>query len=195
MVLVFPGFSRSPSHLQLFTAELQGSGYDAVAVKLAPRWLPFMYMNRRRLARIAKALIQKYSHREFVIIGHSAGAAAASFIAIQFLSRGANVKGLIFADGVDSPNRLIAESMRSLGQLPVTAVIATPSPCNRDGLLARDLAHYPNVRMVMIPDAGHGDIEGAGIFIYRKICKDTSTAGVASTFRKALLQALDEILN
>ena len=94
-------------------------------------------------------------------------------------------------DGVDSPNHLIERSLPRLIDLRVSAVLAPPSPCNRQGLLNRRLADFPSVRAEVIAGAGHGDIEGAGITVYRRLCKDASDAETADRFLTAVITAIE----
>ena len=64
----------------------------------------------------------------FVLVGHSAGAAAACFIA-RLLAEGesTSLNGLVLIDGVSSPNHLIRRSLPFLASTPVAAVLAPPS--------------------------------------------------------------------
>jgi hypothetical protein len=192
-VIVFPGFTRTSSHLTLFIRELEQRHFEAVAITIASRLLPFMYMSKPHLRRVSVEIARKYSGREIVLIGHSAGAASATYIAHELQLMGIEITGLIFADGVDSPNHLISTYLPGLGKTEIAAILAPPSPCNRNGLLAKNLYSYPDIDMQIIPDAGHGDIEGAGISIYRKICKDQSSKTIAWNFREAIIRALEKI--
>ncbi len=125
-----------------------------------------------------------------VIAGHSAGGAAGTYLAACLRGAGADVRGLVLIDGVDSPNHLIERALPTLIDLRITAVLAPPSPCNRHSLLEQWLADYPSVRVEVVPGAGHGDIEGAGIAVYRRMCQDTSDAQTADRFLAAVLDAI-----
>jgi len=193
MVIVFPGFSRTASNLTLFTRELDQSHFETVAISLAPRLIPFMYMSKPHLRRVSADIAREYSNRKIVLIGHSAGAASATYIAYQLRLVGIDIMGLIFADGVDSPNHLISKYLPALGNTEIAAILAPPSPCNRNGLLAHTLHSFPGIDIQIIPGAGHGDIEGAGVRIYQKFCKDQSTQAIAMDFREAIIHTLEKI--
>ena len=193
VVIVFPGFSRTSSHLTLFIGELEQRHFDAVAVTLAPQWFPVMYMGKSHLRKVSADIARNYSGRELILIGHSAGGAAATYIAYQLRLMSVEIRGLIFADGVDSPNHLISKYLPGLGNTEIAAILAPPSPCNRNGLLAKTLRSFPGIDLRIIPGSGHGDIEGAGISVYRKFCKDQSTQAIAMHFREALIQTLEKM--
>jgi len=188
-VVALPGFTRGPQHLQRFADACRSRGYDCTPTALAPRWLPVLYMNRRHLRSVAERLHASING-PMVIAGHSAGAAAGTYLASYLASRGAAVRGLVLIDGVDSPNHLIAENLGSLSGMPVRAVLAPPSPCNRSGALEEFLAAYPWVDVTVVPGAGHGDIEGAGIGVYRRACRDSSDQATADHFLAAVLEAV-----
>lgn len=194
-VVVLPAFTRSASHVSLFTRQVAEAGFHAIAIDLAPRFLPIAYMYKRHLRRIAAKFSTSNQGAEVVLVGHSAGAAAASFLALAMQSEGVHVKGVVFADGVDSPNHLIRESLKKLEGMKVAAVLAPPSPCNRQGSLEHFLVDYPWVRVTTVPGAGHGDIEGAGIPIYRRFCADNSSPQAAARFRQILINHVEWIVS
>lgn len=125
-----------------------------------------------------------------VIAGHSAGAAAGCYLATSLMNRDVDVAGVVLIDGVDSPNHLIRETLPQLRELRVGAVLAPASPCNRQGALAQFLSGYPWVRSTFVEGAGHGDIEGAGIGVYRRACKDTSDQATADRFLQAVMEMI-----
>jgi Lipase (class 3) len=148
-------------------------------------------MYRRHLRSIASRIQASFHEYQIVLVGHSAGAASATFIADVLSNSDIQVKGLVYADGVDSPNRLIAKYLGRLDDLRVSAVLAPPSSCNRQGKLEHRLISHPRVEVNVIQGAGHGDIEGSGVQVYRKFCADTSTEEVAHEFRQALIRQIE----
>ena len=177
-VVALPGFTRGPQHLTRLVEACRSAGYRAEAIGLAPRWLPVLYMSTAHLRGIADRIVATVQG-PIVIVGHSAGAAAGTYLASVLRERGADVRGLVYVDGVDSPNHLIRDHLGDLDGVRVAAVLAPPSPCNREGALQRYLADCPQVDVQVVAGAGHGDIEGAGLGIYRRACRDTSTPATA----------------
>ena len=190
LVIALPGFTRGPEHLARLAAACNDAGLDCVRPALAPRWMPVLYMERHRLRTTAARLAESATGRPVVVAGHSAGAAAGCALAVDLLAQGIDVRGVVLIDGVDSPNRLIASSLPDLAGVRVAAVLAPPSPCNRHGALARVLAGWPDVRVTPVDGAGHGDIEGPGVAIYRRACGDTSDAATAARFLDAVMDAI-----
>ena len=189
-----PGFTRQPSDLGLFATECEVRGWAVLAQSLAPRGLPFLYMVPSRLRRIARTIALDSQNVPLVLVGHSAGASAACYLTEHLVALGSDVRGVVLADGVDSPNHLIRRSLPALRDVRVAAVLAPPSPCNRHGLLERSLAAYPWVRTEVVAGAGHGDIEGDGIGVYRRMCKDLSTPEIAREFRGAVLASMEWVI-
>jgi dienelactone hydrolase len=146
------------------------------------------------LRAIADSMRLQAAGAPIVIVGHSAGAAAGVYITARLRYLGADVRGLVIVDGVDSPNHLIRRNLSKLSGLRIAAVLAPPSPCNRQGLLATDLREQPEVRVEIVPGAGHGDIEGAGISMYRRVCKDSSSAETAARFRDRVRASVEWVL-
>lgn len=193
-VIVLPGFSRRARDVDVFVGECSGWGWDVHALTLAPPVLAPLYMSTRRLRRIARSVAQNCAEKPIVIVGHSAGAAAGCFLACELAHAGSDVRGLVMADGVDSPNHLIARTLPDLEGLRVSAVLAPPSPCNRQGELARMLSAVPWVRASLVDGAGHGNFEGADIPLYRRVCRDDSTAEVARGFRQRVREDIRWVL-
>jgi pimeloyl-ACP methyl ester carboxylesterase len=132
--------------------------------------------NAAYLTRVARRLTPRLSGGPVALVGHSAGAAAASWMATELLDAGADVRGLVYVDGVESPTRLIERSWPRLAGLPVRAACAPPSRCNRQGRLAEWLSSAPgDVECVVIEGAGHGDVEGPTSAVYRYACGDESS--------------------
>lgn len=191
VVVALPGFTRQPRHLERLATAIQGRGWICLRPPLAPSWLPALYMSKRRLRRIADELAKAVGQRDVVVAGHSAGAAAGTYLAQCLRERGVQVRGLVLIDGVDSPNHLVARTLPALKDLRVAAVMASPSPCNRDGRLERSLVGLPQVRLQLIEGAGHGAIEGVGIPVYQRMCQDTTDDRTADLFQVAVLNAID----
>lgn len=189
LVIALPGFTRGPRHLERLAAACNAAGLDCVRPELAPRWLPVLYMDQRRLRGIAERLTGRAGGRPIVVAGHSAGAAAGAYLAVEMQRRHADVRGLVLIDGVDSPTHLIERHLPELAGR-VAAVLAPASPCNRSGALERYLADRPEVRVRVIDGAGHGDIEGPGIGIYRRACGDASDEATAAQFLSAVIDAI-----
>ena len=98
------------------------------------------------------------------------------------------MRGLVLADGVDSPNGLIRQNLHQLRSLRVSAVGAEPSACNRHGRLGESLRALSWVHRVNVPGAGHGDFEGHGTAIYRRACGDTSSEETSDIYRRAVVR-------
>lgn len=193
VVIALPGFTRGPQHLELLAAACEGAGLDCIRPVLAPRWLPVLYMAPSRLRRMAVELTPACDHRSVVVAGHSAGGAAGAALAAEFLAVGVDLRGLVLIDGVDSPNHLIARSLPRLLGVRIAAVLAPASPCNRQAELERYLAASPTdsmLRVEVVPGAGHGDIEGDGIGLYRRACRDSSDPRIAAEFRSRVMSAI-----
>lgn len=160
--------------------------------ELAPRWMPVLYMQRSRLRGIARRLALR-AQGPVVVAGHSAGAAAGTYLALQLARMGVDVRGLVLIDGVDSPNHLIASTMPTLREVPrlrIEAVLAPASPCNRQGALAAALAHEPGIHVSVVPGAGHGDIEGGGSAVYQRACGDRGDEAAARRMLDAVVAAI-----
>ena len=194
IVIALPGFTRGPGHLVRLANACASEGYECLRPALAPRWLPVLYMVPSHLRSIARRLGEAVGGSPIVVVGHSAGGAAGTSLAADLSAGGANVRGLVLIDGVESPNRLIATRLGELDGLRIAAVLAPPSPCNRHSQLEDFLAGYPNVRVEVVPGAGHGDIEGAGIGVYRRMCKDTSDEATADLVLARVMRAIDWVL-
>lgn len=191
IVIALPGFTRQPRHLRRMAAACERRGWVTLTPSLAPRWWPTRYMNRAHLRHLANGLADHAEGGPVVIAGHSAGASAGTYLAKVLRDLAIDVRGLVLIDGVDSPNHLIARTLPALQDLRIAAVIAPPSPCNRSGRLAQSLTSFPEVRVDLIDGAGHGDIEGPGIAVYRRACKDTSDEATAQRFIDAVLDAIE----
>lgn len=190
LVIALPGFTRGAEHLARLARACNDAGFDCVRPLLAPRWVPVLYMLRPRIRQVAGRLAPQAIGRPVVVAGHSAGAAAGCALALELRRLGADVRGVVLIDGVDSPNHLIADCLPELEDVRLAAVLAPPSPCNRDGALGRMLVDVPQARVDLVDGAGHGDVEGAGVTIYRRACKDTSDEATAELFLRTVVDAI-----
>ncbi len=162
---------------------------------MAPRFLPVLMNSRSHLDHIADRLTDSGRMTgPVVIVGHSAGAAAGSWIAPRLVEGGVDVCGLVYVDGNDSPNHLIEKAWPRLESLPIRAVMAPPSPCNRDGQLTQLLESRRPGSVEIIPGAGHGDIEMLGAAVYRRVCKDTTGVEEWHVVQAAVVRAIEWIL-
>lgn len=194
-VIALHGFTRAPKHLAAFSEACLRSGWNCVRPQLAPLWLPILMNDRRHLDAVVDRLVESGRLTDsVVIVGHSAGAAAGSWMTPRLLSRGVVVRGLVYVDGNDSPNHLIERSWESLASVPITAIAAPPSPCNRQGRLASFLSARRPGSVLVIEGAGHGDLEMAYRGIYRLTCRDTSGPLQWRAVQTAALTAIESFL-
>lgn len=194
-VLALHAFTRGPQHLTAFSEACNQRGWTCIRPALAPRWFPVLMNDRRHLDRVADRLVRAGSLAgPVVIVGHSAGAAAGSWITPTLIEAGVKVAGLVFVDGNDSPNHLIERAWSDLVTVPIRAVMAPPNPCNRHGRLTTFLDARRPGSAVVIPDAGHGDIEMTGATVYRRACKDRSSAATWAQVQHAVLGCIEELI-
>lgn len=194
-VVALHGFTRAPRHLASFSEACQRQGWNCVRPAVAPRFLPVLMNSRSHLDHLAERLVDSGRLAgQVVIVGHSAGAASGSWIAPRLIDRRVDVRGLVYVDGNDSPNHLIEQALPRLDSLPIRAVMAPPSPCNRQGRLSRLLEARRPGSVEIIPGAGHGDIEMLGAAVYRRVCKDTSEVGEWHVVQAAVVRAVEWIL-
>jgi pimeloyl-ACP methyl ester carboxylesterase len=191
VVVALHGFTRGPQSLARLAAACNEAGFGCVRPSFAPRWLPVLYMDKHHLRRVARRLAARIEGDPIVVAGHSAGAAAGCYLAVELLRLGRDVRGVVLIDGVDSPTHLIASMLPHLRDVRLAAVLAPPSPCNRQGALERHLEDCPGVRVRVIEGAGHGDVEGAGIAVYRRACGDASDEATAARFLGAVVEAIE----
>jgi pimeloyl-ACP methyl ester carboxylesterase len=193
-VVALHGFTRKPEHLAAFSEACRRRGWTCVRPALAPRWFPVLTNNRRHLTRIAHRLIKsgRLTGR-VVVVGHSAGAAAGSWMTPVFLAAGVDIRGLVYVDGNDSPNHLIERAWPGLSNVQIRAVAAPPSPCNRHGRLTDFLEQHRPGCVVVVRGAGHGDLEMTGAEVYRRLCGDVSRAPQWREVQTATLAAVVEL--
>lgn len=180
-VVLLHGFGRRPGHLDDLATRLAGLGARVVRPALSAWWWPTCTNNTRFLDRVADAIAQTCGPGPVVVVGHSAGAAAGSWIAARLIRRGSRVSSVILVDGVESPLRAIRRSWPVLQHVAVLAICGEPGPCNRDGALGGWLRRQqhdeePALTIVDVPGMGHGDVEGAGTGIYVRMCRDDADA-------------------
>jgi pimeloyl-ACP methyl ester carboxylesterase len=180
-VVLLHGFGRSPERLDGLSARLASLGARVLLPALSPWWWPTCTNNTRYLNRVADAIAAASAPDPIVVVGHSAGAAAGAWIAARLIRGGHQVTSVVFVDGVDSPVRSIRRSWPVLQHSGVVAICGDPSPCNRHGALAKWLRAQPaedaaDLQIVSVQGMGHGDVEGAGIGVYVRLCKDNPSA-------------------
>jgi len=110
------------------------------------------------------------------------------------VASGVEVRGLVYVDGNDSPNHLIERAWPGLADIPIRAVMAPPSPCNRQGQLADWLRSRRPGSVEAIAGAGHGDIEMLGAGVYRWACGDIDDPQRWRSVQGAVLDAVARIL-
>lgn len=194
-VLALHAFTRGPAHLAAFGEACERRGWTCIRPTVAPRLLPILMNDRRHLNRLADRLVGSGRLTgPVVIVGHSAGAAAGSWIAPTFVKSGVEVAGLVFVDGNDSPNHLLERAWIELAPIPIRAVMAPPNPCNRQGRLTSFLETHRPGSVLVIPGAGHGDIEMSGAAVYRRACGDRSGPSQWLAVQSAVLGCIDHML-
>jgi len=194
-VVALHGFTRAPRHLASFSEACQRQGWNCVRPALAPRFLPVLMNSRSHLDHLAERLVDSGRLAgPVVIVGHSAGAAAGSWIAPRLIDRRVDVRGLVYVDGNDSPNHLIEQALPRLDSLPIRAVMAPPSPCNRQGRLSRLLEARRPGSVEIIPGAGHGDIEMLGAAVYRRVCRDSGELVTWQKVQHAVIRTIHSLL-
>lgn len=171
VVVLFAGFTRPASALDALATELQRAGFVTEQPVLCRRWWPLDYMSKRRQQSVAHSLRARFPSATFLLVGHSAGAAAACGVA-EFL--GPAVRGLVFIDGVDSPRRGI-ERYLSGSHAPIVALCGAAGSCNRHGALCDHLAGMTGIAVVPNPWMPHGAIEPPGTVVYERACRCTVT--------------------
>lgn len=193
IVIALHGFTRGPQHLAALAHACEQQGWSCLRPQVAPRWLAIRMNSRRHLDRLAAELARVCAGQPVVITGHSAGTAAGSWIAMRMLESGIDVRGLVFIDGNDSPNHLMERAWPSLGSVPIRAVLAPPSPCNRHGRLQAFLDERRPGTYVVIPASGHGDIEISDSVVYRRACGDDSSAQTKAAVLDAVIDAIGSL--
>ena len=190
-VIGLHGFTRSPARLTALHSACTSRGWGWIAPALAPIWLPLLMHSRRHLGRIAGRLAMTVgSGGSVVLVGHSAGAAAACQLALLLRSLGIRVLGIVLVDGTDSPNKLVESTLPDLRSVPIWGVLAPPNPCNRQGALEILLTQDRPGDYEVIAGSGHGDIEMEDSRIYRRACRDASTPLIRKQVLKHTVTAI-----
>jgi alpha-beta hydrolase superfamily lysophospholipase len=118
-----------------------------------------------------------------VMVGHSAGADAVSWVAGQLALAGHPPAVLVLLDPVPSPHGdNLAAGARLAQGVPVRIVSAAPGRCNRHGLGTRlVLAARPDALGVELLTGCHGDAEGVSSdLVARLLCGVPAPANVAA---------------
>lgn len=195
-VVALHGFTRSPRDLQGPAQAFAGLGARVLLPHLRAWWWPESTNNTRFLTRVADAIADLRSTGPVVIVGHSAGAPAGAWIASRLVNRGLPVSEVVLVDGVESPARTLRRAWPSLARVRVTAICGPPSRCNRQGSLGAWLAQAPHaaqppVVIERLDRMGHGDIEGAGIGVYVRMCRDDAGAPARPRLMALLMEAVE----
>jgi len=170
------GFTRAPRHLQVLSDALNRRGVATVRPPLSAFGWSHGINNAAYLTKVATRLRRGLPDGPLAVVGHSAGAAAGAWLAGEFEQAGMDVRALIMVDGVESPSALMRRAWPRLAGVPVRALCAPPSRCNREGLLEAWLSEQTGVvDCRVLPGMGHGDVEGAPARIYDWACKERST--------------------
>lgn len=199
-VVLLHGFGRRPEHLDDLATRLSGLGARVVRPVLSAWWWPTCTNNTRYLDRIADAVAVSCGTGPVVVIGHSAGAAAGAWVAARLVDQSRDVRTLVLIDGVESPVRSIARSWPRLRAVPVLAICGDPGPCNRRGALSewlreRSAVGDPMVRVERLVGMGHGDVEGAGLGMYVRMCRDDPKAPQRERLMELVGQAVFRALD
>ena len=188
------GFSRGPRHLHVLSESLSRAGVATVRPALSAWDWTKGINNARYLTKVAERIARGLPGGPVVVVGHSAGAAAGSWIAATLVDGGTDVRRIVMVDGVESPAGLIRRAWPRLEGVDIVDVCGEPSPCNRHGALVAWLQQQERpTQITQIPGSGHGDIEVDRSPIYRRACGDDSDedtrALVLSTVVESVLEA------
>ena len=166
------GFARSGAHLQGLADALAARGVATVRPDLgALNW--FRSPNNARYLDHLVSRLAPIVGSGAVLVGHSAGAAVAAYCAPRLDA----CAGIVMVDGVENPTHHIERNWADLRDIPIIAIGAPPNPCNRRGLLDRQLSAWGFTGLHgVVTGAGHGDIEDGNPWITRAVCGSRSTA-------------------
>lgn len=169
IAILFPGFTRPNSALDPLAQALRLAGVEVQQPQLTRRWWPVDYMSSGRQRRVAGEI--RGSCAPVILVGHSAGAAAACGVASML----DEVQGIVMVDGVDSPRHHIRRYLDSSTRpSPITALCGAPGPCNRYGALCHLLAGR-GIHIENYPWMSHGAIEPPGTSVYERLCRTRVT--------------------
>ncbi len=168
------GFARTRHRMADLAASLGAAGFVVLTTGLRSfdryaRTVQRLADNRAFLAELAVALrtaappVPTSAGDPFLVVGHSAGAEAAAFVAAR-LARRAPVAGAVLLDPVRSlrgHNLPVALRTLASANVPVRLVAAPPSICNAHGsgvACARTI--LPGFLGVEVRQGSHADAEG-----------------------------------
>lgn len=166
VVALFAGFTRPHTALNSLAISLRDAGFATEQPEICRRWWPLDYLSEHRQRMVAMRLRTGHPRAVFILVGHSAGAAAACGVA-RFL--GSAVRGIVSVDGVDSPTRSIRSTLSNLSA-PFVALCGASSSCNRHGALCRELSGRPGVQVLDCSWMPHGAVEPPGTVLYERVC-------------------------
>lgn len=204
-VLLVHGFTRGPEHQQVLAERFLAEGLTVIRPRLGA--LSHRTAMSRASALEAMAVqIRKSGVKPglpWVVVGHSAGAAAGTWLGADLSDCGVAIRGFVYADGVESPSGLIARAWPRISHLPVFDVSAEPSRCNRHGRLVDWLEpRRRGVFGVRVPGSGHGDVEGdvdgsvegTSRAVYRWACGDRSSRATRDLVRDLIVRQALSVL-
>lgn len=195
IVVALHGFTRRPVDLQKLADACAGRGLATLRPGLGSFWWPSSMNNAGYLSRLALHYSDRLGNRPCVVVGHSAGTAAGSWLGAELRRRGVDVRGFVYVDGNESPTRLLARAWPAICDLPVRAVCAPPSRCNRQGQLASWLeGQSGDIVIDVIEGSGHGDIEGDTAPVYRWACGNDSAQDVRTLVMDQTLAYVEEVV-
>jgi len=195
IVVALHGFTRRPADLQNLAEACAARGLATLRPALDSFWWPRSMNNAGHLSQLAMQYSVRLADRRCVVVGHSAGTAAGSWLGAELRRLGVDVRGFVYVDGNESPAHLLARAWPDIRDLPVRAICAPPSRCNRDGQLASWLeAQSGDIVIDVIEGSGHGDIEGDTAPVYRWACGDDSSPDVRTLVMDRTLAYVEEIL-
>lgn len=187
--IVVHGFTRRGRDLDALAERLGQRGISTVAPDVGSFYWPRSTNNASYLDQVA-ARIADVVTGPCVLVGHSAGAAAAAHLATGL----AQVRGIVFVDGNESPTKLLERAWPRIQQVPMVAICAPPNRCNRSGRFA-GWAQAHGIPGCVIPGMGHGDIEGADRWMYRLACGSPGTAQTRALTLQVVTDAAEHLLD
>lgn len=104
------------------------------------------------------------------------------------------VQGIVFVDANESPTHLMKRAWPKLSTVPMVAICAPASRCNRHGAFAR-WARAHDVAGCVVEAMGHGDIEGNERAMYRIVCGDVSTGSTRTLVQELVIASTRRFLN
>jgi len=188
--IVLHGFTRRGGKLGELSENLAQHGISTIRPDLGSlNW--FRSVNSDHYLDRVAVRLRELTPPGTVIVGHSAGAAAAAYLAPRLN----DCAGIVMVDGVENPTHHIEKNWSAIEGLPLVAICAPPNPCNRHGLLARQL-HEWNFTGVggVVQGAGHGDVEDGNPVVYRLVCGSSSSAATKELVRNLVVWSVCDLL-